>query len=168
MPRSTRNWILPRPSSPGTIRTSTSSGSNCHSFRSRDRSLDMPALYARKRRLRTSAGNAGAIEKRILDSWTWHAVATETDSKPMTVPTRQDAASTSLARRSRLTGSMTLVFRSTANTIVRCSAPSRLLATIGRTWRRSGRLKRTANVPSLRIFTGSPRSVTWASGWVTP
>ena len=45
---------------------------------------------------------------------------------------------------------MTFVFRSTAKTIVRCSAPSRLLATIGRTWRRSGRLKRTANVPSLR------------------
>ena len=67
-----------------------------------------------------------------------------------------------------LTGSMTFVLRSTAKTIVRCSAPSRLLATIGRTWRRSGRLKRTANVPSLRILTGSPRSVTWASGWVTP
>ena len=33
---------------------------------------------------------------------------------------------------SRLTGSMTFVFRSTASTMVRCSAPSRLLATIGR------------------------------------
>ena len=52
---------------------------------------------------------------------------------------------------------MTFVFRSTARTIVRCSAPSRLLATIGKTWRRSGRLNRTANVPSLRILTGSPR-----------
>ncbi len=52
---------------------------------------------------------------------------------------------------------MTFVLRSTARTIVRCSAPSPLLATTGSTWRRSGRLKRTANVPSGRSRTGSPR-----------
>ena len=56
---------------------------------------------------------------------------------------------------------MTFVLRSTAKTIVRCWVPSWLLATTGKTWRRSGRLKRTANVPSLRSLTGSPRRVTW-------
>ena len=55
-PRSTRSWILLRPSSPGTIRTSTSSGSNGQSPSSRVRSFDMPELYARKPALPTSAG----------------------------------------------------------------------------------------------------------------
>ena len=57
---------------------------------------------------------------------------------------------------SRVIGSMTFVFRSTANTIVRCSAPSRLLATTGSSCRRSGMLSRTVNVPSGRNSTGSP------------
>jgi len=61
---------------------------------------------------------------------------------------------------SRITGSMILVFLSTASTMVRCSTPSPLLATTGRTWRRLGREKRTVNVPSGCRRTGSPLSVT--------
>ena len=39
---------------------------------------------------------------------------------------------------SRMIGSIVFVLRSTASTIVCCSTPSELLATTGRTWRRSG------------------------------
>ena len=47
---------------------------------------------------------------------------------------------------------MTLVFRSTAITIVRCDAPSFVLATSGITCRRFGSSSRTLNVPSGRNF----------------
>lgn len=48
----------------------------------------------------------------------------------------------------RVSGSITLVFRSMASTVVRCSVPSRLDAITGKTWRRSGRSILTANEPS--------------------
>ena len=65
-------------------------------------------------------------------------------------------------------GSSSLVFRSTARTIVRSSTPSGLAATAGMICRESGRLKRTVKVPSGRSWTGSPCRVTRALGSVAP
>ena len=52
--------------------------------------------------------------------------------------------------------------------IVRCSTPSGELAVTGITCRRSGSAIRTVKLPSGRSGTGSPCSVTWACGWLTP
>ena len=69
---------------------------------------------------------------------------------------------------SRIIGSITFVLRSIARTIVLCSTPSRLLATTGSNWRRSGMLNRTVKVPSGRSFTGSPAKVTCDPALVWP
>lgn len=81
-------------------------------------------------------------------------------TRPQTVCSQQMCVSIAQASLWRLTGSMTLVFLSTASTTVRCSDPSRLQATIGKSCRRSGKLILTVKVPSGRSFTGSPESVT--------
>ena len=175
-PRSTRIWILSRPSTPGDDPDLELVGVVVPTVEDRADVLAQRRVSAARRigpvRGTSGSGGSSIASLRRAAGRQWRRRATRRPGVGRRRAASRDGTDvdgrTQSSLPSWIIGSSSLVFRSTARTIVRSSTPSGLAATAGMIWRESGRLNRTVKVPSGRSWTGSPWSVTLALGSVAP